>query len=114
LRLVGDFGGQYGSLSGGSTHLITYLAGPQFSFPARVSPFVHGLFGGAHESVNANFSIAPLGSSNAFAFAIGGGIDLKAERFVSLRLIQIDYVYTHLYGRSQSAPRVSAGFVFHF
>src|ERR1700730_4094449 len=81
LGLTGDFGGHYGTLNGGATHLNTFLFGPQLSFPGRISPFVHGLFGGAHESVGA-FSTAvffPPGPQTAFAFAIGGGIEGKGR-----------------------------------
>ena len=116
LGLTADFGGHYGTLNGGATHLNTFLFGPQLSFPGRISPFVHGLFGGAHESVGA-FSTAvffPPGPQTAFAFAIGGGIDVKAAPFVSLRLIQLDYLHTRLYGGTQNQPRLSAGVVLHF
>jgi hypothetical protein len=116
LGLAADFSGHYGTLNGGRTHLNTYLFGPQLSFPGPISPFVHGLFGGAHESVGAFNTAAyfPPGSQTAFAFAIGGGIDVKAAPFVSFRLIQVDYLYTHLYGRMQTQPRISAGVVLHF
>jgi hypothetical protein len=116
LGLATDFSGHYGTLNGGSAHLNTFLLGPQLSYPGRVSPFIHALFGGAHESVAA-FSTAAsssAGTDTNFASAIGGGIDMKASPLVSFRLIQIDYLYTHLYGRSQSQPRVSAGIVLHF
>jgi hypothetical protein len=114
--LAGDFGGQYGALNGASVHFYSYLFGPQLSLPAHVSPFVHGLFGGAHESVGAfsSSSSFSLGSDSGFAFAIGGGIDVKAGRFISMRLIQVDYLQTHLYGHVQNQPRISAGLVFHF
>jgi hypothetical protein len=111
--LAGDLGGQYGALNGSSVHLYSYLVGPQLSLPARVSPFVHGLVGGAHESVGGSSSFFP-GSDSGFAFAIGGGIDVKATRFISMRLIQVDFLQTHLYGHVQNQPRISAGLVFHF
>jgi hypothetical protein len=114
LGLAGDFGGDYGTLNGGGVHMYSYLFGPQLSFPARVSPFVHGLFGGAHESVGDLFGASSLGSDNGFAFAVGGGIDVKVVPFISVRLIQADYLQTHLYGHAQNQPRVSAGLVFHF
>lgn len=116
LGLAGDFGGKYGTLNRGSLHLYSYLFGPQLSFPARISPFVHGLFGGAHESVGTLFSgsFGSLGSGSGFAFAVGGGIDVKAAPFISVRLIQVDYLQTHLYGHVQNQPRICAGLVFHF
>jgi hypothetical protein len=110
--LAGDFGGQYGALNGSSVHLYSYLVGSQLSLPARVSPFVHGLFGGAHESVGTFTNSSSFDSG--LAFAVGGGIDVKAARFISMRLIQVDFLQTHLYGHVQNQPRISAGLVFHF
>ena len=113
-----DFSGHYGSVGSSSTHLQTYLFGPTFSFPARVSPFVHFLFGGAHESIGSSspspfvFSIPTSG--NAFAMALGAGIDIKAAPFVSFRPIQLDYLLTRFNSSTQTQPRVSAGLVFRF
>lgn len=114
--VIGDFGGQYGTLNGGSTHLQTYLFGPQVSIPARISPFGRVLFGVAHETVgtfNAPAFFSP-GSDTAFASAFGGGIDMKAAPFLSLRLIQADYLRTRFFGHTQNQPRISAGLVLHF
>jgi hypothetical protein len=120
LAVVADFGGNYGSLrsnlGGESTHRNTYLFGPQVSFPARVSPFVHVLVGGVHESTGAG-AVAfffPAHSGNAFAIALGGGIDLKVLPLVWVRLIQVDYMGTHFVSSFQNQQRVSAGVVFHF
>lgn len=112
LGLVADFGGQYGVPLGGRAGLFTYMVGPQVSLPGRFSPFVHGLVGGAHESMGRAAFLAS--SSNSLAYAVGGGIDLKITRFVSLRLIQVDYLHTHFLGLSENQPRVSAGIVVHF
>lgn len=111
-----DLGEQYGSLNGGSVHLKTYLFGPQLALPGPISPFVHAEFGFAHESVGTftNFAFISPGSDTSFATALGGGLDIKAVPFFSLRLIQIDYLRTSLYHGTQNQPRVSAGIVFHF
>ena len=114
--VVADFSGHYGTLNGGSTHLQTYLFGPQVSLPARISPFGRVLFGVAHESVglfNTPAFFSP-GSDTAFASAFGGGIDMKAAPFLSLRLIQADYLRTRFYGHTQNQPRISTGLVLHF
>ena len=52
---VAYFGGHYGSPNGFSSSLYTFLFGPEVSWPARVSPFAHVLFGGAREN-NARLS----------------------------------------------------------
>ena len=113
---VADFSGNYGSTHGSNLHLNTYLFGPQVSFPASVSPFAHVLFGAAHESLSnpGVTGIANLGTDTAFATAVGAGIDVKVIPFLSVRLIQVDYLATRFGSRTQNQPRASAGIVFHF
>jgi hypothetical protein len=117
LGAVADFSEHYGSTHGSSLHLNTYLFGPQVSFPARVSPFAHVLFGAAHESLSnpgVALGIPNLGTDTAFATAIGAGIDVKALPFLSLRLFQVDYLMTRFGGNTQNQPQASAGVVLHF
>lgn len=110
-----DFSGHYGSVLGSSDHLQTYLFGPQIRFPGRVSPFAHVLFGGAHEALGGNSAPQIIaGSANAFAAAVGAGIDIKMTHFVSFRAIQLDYLMTRFGSATQNQPRVSAGVVLHF
>ena len=111
-----DFGEQYGSLNGGSDRLKTYLFGPQLSLPGPISPFVHAEFGFAHESVGmfTNAMLLSPGSDTSFATALGGGLDIKALPFFSIRVIQIDDLRTSLYHGTQNRPRISAGIVFRF
>lgn len=118
IGVTADFGGGYGSVDGASTHLNTYLFGPQVRFPGPVSPFAHVLFGAAHDSVGSGgagsgFAI-DAGSSTAFALALGAGIDIKVVSLVSVRPIQIDYLVTRFGNSTQNQPRVSAGLVLHF
>ncbi len=105
-----------GSFQGANAHLKTYLFGPQLRFPGPVSPFAHFLVGGAHESINAGttpvFITGP--TQNAFATALGVGIDLKVLPFLSIRPIQIDYLLTHFNSTTQNQPRASAGLVLRF
>jgi hypothetical protein len=117
LGAVADFSGHYGSTHGSNLHLNTYLFGPQVSFPARVSPFAHVLFGAAHESLSnpgVALGIPNLGTNTAFATAIGAGIDVKPFHFVSVRLFQFDYLMTRFGSKTQNQPRASAGVVLHF
>jgi opacity protein-like surface antigen len=118
LGVVADFSGHYGSTHGSNLHLNTYLFGPQMSFPGPVSPFAHFLIGAAHESssIPSFLSVAGinLGTNNAFASALGAGIDIKVIPFVSVRLIQFDYLLTRFGSQTQNQPRASAGIVLHF
>jgi len=122
LGFVADFGGVYGSLNNSfsnvSLHRNTYLFGPQVSWPSRVSPFAHVLFGVAHESrafggVTGGFVFNSV-SDNEFAVAVGAGIDIKVIPHVWLRAIQVDYLGTNFNSNFQSQPRASAGVVIHF
>ena len=131
LGVAADFSGNYGSPNlssptyGGTTttHLYTYLFGPQVSWPGRISPFVRVLAGGAHESESS--STAPyegLSNTSSFAAAFGGGVDIKVAPHISIRAIQFQELLTRfnlgtastpLTG-TQFQPQISAGLVIHF
>lgn len=111
--VTADFSGNYGTVQGSPLHVQTFLFGPQIHFPGRVSPFVHALFGGAHESLGA-VPGSVSSSENAFATALGGGIDIKVLPLISLRLIQVDDLVTRFGSGTQNQPRISAGIVIHF
>jgi hypothetical protein len=104
---VADFDGHYGSPNGFSSSVNTYLFGPEVSWPARVSPFAHVLFGGAHVG-SGGFS------DNSWAMAIGGGIDTRLVHGVYWRIIQGDYLPTHFSGVREDNARLSTGIVLKF
>ena len=83
------------------------MVGTQFSFPTRISPFVHILAGIGHASSNG------FGDTSV-AGAIGGGIDLHIGPLVSWRIVQGDDIITHYFGGVQHSPRISTGLVFRF
>jgi opacity protein-like surface antigen len=131
LGIVGDFGGYHWSESGADANVITYLFGPKFAFRSgRWTPFVQTLFGGARISGSATSlevaarvrpqGITPggvSGSENAFAMAIGGGLDVNATPHIGIRLIQAEYVLTKFsdgVNDRQNNARISAGVVFRF
>jgi hypothetical protein len=107
IGVAADFTGEYGTVAGASTHINTYLFGPQVRLHAPVSPFAHALFGVAHET----FAGA---TDSSFAAAVGAGIDVRVAPFVSFRPIQLDYIVTRFGSGTQSQPRASAGLVLHF
>ena len=118
LGFTGDFGETYGTTKTASTHLHTYLFGPQLSLGGPVSPFAHVLIGAAHEAVgnssaNSSTIVVPR-SDTSFATALGVGIDIKVAPFLSIRPIQIDYLVTRFHSDTQSQPRYAAGVVLHF
>ncbi|MBN2339188.1 MAG: hypothetical protein JXP48_11680 [Acidobacteria bacterium] len=96
------------------------LLGPQFSWnnDSVVRPFAHALFGvskmtaddlkvdyvysyleeygeGSYSDEQGGTLTGSLKGDTNFAMALGGGLDLKAGKHVSVRLIQVDYVPTY-------------------
>ncbi len=127
-----DFGGYYDGYTraaiGGPidvrNRVHTFLFGPQFNFRAtdRVNPFVHALFGVAHDRTTATRGAArAVIVDTGFAMALGGGVDAKLNDSVSFRIFQTDYLLTRyrdpyiapLAKRSIHHFRLSTGLVFH-
>jgi outer membrane protein OmpA-like peptidoglycan-associated protein len=108
--------------------LWTFLAGPRFSFShKRWTPYIQALVGGARlsSSFPTGFvSDAPFFNSkgpnfhqNAFAASTGLGLDWHATRHFSVRLGEIDYLFTRFNDNRdnrQNNLRASAGLVFRF
>lgn len=132
--VVADFSDHYGAGTSNFTpignrgHGTMFLFGPQYSFRVvpRVTPFVHGLFGGV-QGAKATVAPGPGGAcpspgcsgpvivpETALAMAFGGGLDVKVQRHLWLRLIQIDYVRQNFSNGAMDSPRISAGAVFRF
>ena len=115
--VTADFSGAYGSQSGVDTKTYTYTFGPQVSMRSgKVTPFAHALFGGAHTSATANvLGTTVSASTSGFAFMMGGGVDAKIARSMSLRAIQFDWLSLHANGVSDNNNmRISTGLVLHF
>ena len=116
IGVIGEFGGckVTGLPSGTSAHALNYLFGPRLYFGAhgRVFPFVQALLGG--ERLSAGVTGVGTGSTSAFAMAAGGGADITLTRRLSLRAIQVDYLFTHFSGASQNNLRLQSGLVYRF
>jgi opacity protein-like surface antigen len=125
IGIVADFGGSHiakvGSLSV-DANMYSYLFGPKLAHRSgRWTPFVQALFGGAHVSGSAtvpSVAVIGFGSQNAFAMAVGGGVDWNATNHIGVRLIQAEYLMTR-FGvvdstDTQNNVRISAGVVFRF
>ena len=132
IAVKADFGGYYDRYSraviGGpiavSNNVHTFLFGPQLNFRAteRVNPFIHTLFGAAHDKTIATRGAARVEVvDTGFAVALGGGVDAKLNDSVSFRIFQTDYLLTRyrdpdlapLAKRSIHHFRLSTGLVFH-
>jgi len=110
LGIVGDFGGYHASPGGVSLNTYTFLFGPRLTArnPTKINPFVQALFGGSRLT-----SGGGGGSSNQFAYSVGGGVDLGLLPHLALRP-QLDYVGLDTSGSHTNCTRVSIGFVVHF
>jgi hypothetical protein len=84
---------------------------------SRVTPFAHALFGVGYFR---GFSAVLLPSSNTYFFddakspamAFGGGLDVRASKRISVRVIQADYNPTFFGRGRQNNFRLSFGVVF--
>jgi hypothetical protein len=104
---VADLDAHYGSPSGFDIKTTSFLFGPQVSFPARISPFLHVLIGGAH--------IRESGvTDTSFSTALGGGIDMRVAPYFSWRIFQADDLVTRFFHGTQNNARISTGIVFRF
>ena len=110
--VTADFSGNSKQLAGFSAlgfsagtrqHMYDMLFGPTVTgYFGKSSVFGHALFGVALSSLNAGvtapivggFSV-PLDSSNAFAMAFGGGLDIGISRHFAIRAAQVDYIRTN-------------------
>jgi len=118
-ELAGEHANNINS-AGESLGLVSYLFGPRYSFRnrSRLVPFAQALVGGVH-GFDALFP-GPAGSApnpDAFAFAAGGGLNVRLSRRFALRLIQAGYEQTHLPNdgnNRQNHLRISAGVIFRF
>lgn len=124
LGVAADFGGGYATISGVTSHVYTYTGGPVLSLDAggRINPFVHALFGGTRLSASAD---GVSEGRNGFTTMFGGGVDVKANRVIAVRLIQVDWLYYHFGSTTidgESVPsvgqsnnvRIATGIVFRF
>jgi hypothetical protein len=68
-------------------NLYTVMYGPRLS--SRFG-FAHFLLGAAYEKV-AVTPVGPRASDLSFAFAVGGGYDLRVGKRTAIRVLQVDY-----------------------
>ena len=102
---TGDFSGHFTTRSipdplGGRIEtrirVFNVLGGPQYKFRngSRAAPFVRAMAGVAHTRATLSvpsLSSAGTTSSTDFALALGGGVDVRINDRVDLRVFQTDY-----------------------
>ena len=93
--------------------VLTLLFGPRVTLHrGKVEPFVHALFGGARASAESLVLGLSQGDAGyAFAYALGGGVDVKVHNNFAIRLGQIDYLGARAGGEGLNNFRYSVGVV---
>jgi outer membrane immunogenic protein len=101
--------------------LITYMAGPRYSFHTMRRLTLYGQFviGGVHgfDSYFPKSDSQSTGAANSLAFAPGGGLEIGVRDWLSIRAVEGEYLLTHLpndVNDHQHNLRISSGVVFRF
>ncbi|HJT46508.1 MAG TPA: hypothetical protein VJ721_09590 [Chthoniobacterales bacterium] len=131
LSVGADFMANFGSHSvpvffGNSADVdsqrYVYVFGPRVTVwrNSQFRVFAEGLAGGVHANadftLNRRFFSAPSASASAdgFATALGGGFDWRLTDHLSWRVVEGDYVGTHLGNDWQNNFRATTGIVYSF
>ncbi len=133
VGFVADVSRQYGSPGGFRQNQTMALFGPQLSIPGfrRVIPYAHVMAGFVH-GTNEIFAYGPDGfpctpsscvpptvitsvnTGNAFATALGGGLDYKLSGPIWIRVVQVDWLHANLNPDHHTQMRLATGIVFRF
>ena len=88
---------------------VLYGGGPKIAWrQKRWEPWLHGIFGGAHEIPQTT-----AGSKNSYSIMAGGGADYRWNPRISFRA-EGNYVLTGFFSKTQNCFQLSGGIVFHF
>jgi hypothetical protein len=106
----GEFAATHGSQDSVSSWFLFGGGGPRFrwSAPKGIEVWAHALAGYSHFTPQ-----TPAGVQHAFAYELGGGVDLPFKPRWALRL-GADAMCTHYFNTYQYSPKASAGIVFKF
>jgi len=90
--------------------LLVYGGGPKITWRRykRWDPWLHGIFGGAHEQPQTTGN-----SKSTYSIQLGGGANYNFNYRLSGRL-EGNYVRTGFFGQSQNNFQLGAGVVLHF
>jgi peptidoglycan-associated lipoprotein len=124
VALVGEFAMINNNNVENTGHILTIatvLFGARVPYPVkhtRYTPFAQALIGVGHDyGVIAQVNASGPSSYNAFAAALGGGLDIQLSRRISLRAAEVDYLVTtfpNRAGNHQNNTRVSSGVAVRF
>jgi opacity protein-like surface antigen len=109
------FGGvlDFSSHYNGGVNITSVMYGPQVAYRRnpKWTPFAHALVGAVRGSVG----YLDISKAEArIAFATGGGLDAQVTQHLAVRVIQVDYIFSHFSEVHQDNIRLSVGLVFRF
>ncbi|HEY0385034.1 MAG TPA: hypothetical protein VGC64_03450, partial [Pyrinomonadaceae bacterium] len=99
--------------------IYTLVGGVQVkdnSTETKIKPFAHAMVGIAHgrdRTDDAFFAADVNDSDTGLAGVFGGGLDIRAGKRVDVRVVQVDYNPTRLFGETQNNFRIGAGITIH-
>ena len=111
LGADGEFAALFAPQGNLNTRVELALGGARYRLegPRGLEIWGHGMVGGAHFLPQTAF-----GSTGAFAYDVGAGVDFNPRhRRLGLRL-QADFVGTRFFGTHQYNPKISGGVVYRF
>ncbi len=106
----GDLQATFGHQSGCISKFVMPAGGVRLRWagPRGTQLFLHGLLGAAHY-----FPQTAYGGQNAFAYEVGGGVDIAHARRMAIRA-EADAVGTRFFGTYQYSPKFTIGIVYKF
>ena len=111
LGVEGNLTGAFSptTLGANNVKVLIYGGGPKVAWrQRRWEPWLHGIFGGAHEQPQ-----TAAGGRNTYAIEAGGGADYRWNPHLSFRA-EGNYVRTGFFGQSQNNFELAGGAVLHF
>jgi hypothetical protein len=102
-----------GSVEAGTFRMLHIFAGPRLTKRMDdFTVFVHALPGFARQLRTDRFNTTS--TSNGFAVALGGGVDVNLVKHLAIRAVQVDYLPTSLKGGWENSLRLGFGVVWQF
>jgi hypothetical protein len=111
VGIDGEMSATHGTQNRQDSWFLFGGGGPRFrwSGPRGLELWGHALFGGTHFTPQ-----TPFGKQEAFAYEVGGGVDIGGHYKRWAIRLSGDMVGSHYFSTYQFSPKVGAGFVFKF
>ena len=109
IGVDGEFAAAFATQAGVNTKYALGMGGARYRLPStrELGLWIHGLAGGSRFLPQTEF-----GSTDAFGYEVGGGIDLMPRGKRLGYRVQADMVGTRFFGTHQYSPKISFGLVY--